>query len=206
MRIAGENWMRIAGENWMRIVDENCRGISENLIYYCMRIGWELSNIFAWVNIFILDLTSGFKGFGKDSRKTPRESFKCWDLVCLILEAWRYVLCLLRFRAASLSALVTCGVRWMCCLCAHYWWPRTRNAHNTEDSWLSRWPWAGEQLTHCPLGIWLWFWMCINFEMWCSDYIHEHSCNSTLVHDQVMAWCHQTTYYLNQYWPRSLSI
>ena len=40
--------------------------------------------------IFILDLTSGFKGFNKDSRKTVRESFKCWDLVRLILETWRY--------------------------------------------------------------------------------------------------------------------
>ena len=39
--------------------------------------------------IFILDLTSGFKGFGKDSRKTARGSFKCWDLVRLILETWR---------------------------------------------------------------------------------------------------------------------
>ena len=39
--------------------------------------------------IIIIDLTSGFKGFGKDSRKTVRESFKCWDLVRLILETWR---------------------------------------------------------------------------------------------------------------------
>ena len=31
------------------------------------------------------------KGFGNDSRKTPRESFKCWDLVRLILETWRYI-------------------------------------------------------------------------------------------------------------------
>ena len=29
--------------------------------------------------------------FGKDSRKTVRESFKCWDLVRLILETWRYL-------------------------------------------------------------------------------------------------------------------
>ena len=41
--------------------------------------------------IFILDLTSGFKGFVKDSRKTVRESYKCWDLVRLILETWRYI-------------------------------------------------------------------------------------------------------------------
>ena len=39
--------------------------------------------------VFILDLTSGFKGFGKDSRNTARESFKHWDLVRLILETWR---------------------------------------------------------------------------------------------------------------------
>ena len=41
--------------------------------------------------IFILDLTSGFKGFSKDSRKTVRESFKCWHLVRLILGTWRYI-------------------------------------------------------------------------------------------------------------------
>ena len=40
--------------------------------------------------IFILDLTSGFKGFGKDSHKTVRGYFKCWDLVRLILETSRY--------------------------------------------------------------------------------------------------------------------
>ena len=38
--------------------------------------------------IFILDLTSGFKEFGKDSRKKVRESFRYWDLVRLILQTW----------------------------------------------------------------------------------------------------------------------
>ena len=40
--------------------------------------------------IFVLDLTSGSKRFGKDSRKTVWESFKCWDLVRLISKTWRY--------------------------------------------------------------------------------------------------------------------
>ena len=35
------------------------------------------------------DLTSGFKGFGKDSRKPLRESFKNWNLVRLMLANWR---------------------------------------------------------------------------------------------------------------------
>ena len=35
--------------------------------------------------IFILDLTSGFNGFGKDNCKMRRESFKFWDFVRLII-------------------------------------------------------------------------------------------------------------------------
>ena len=51
--------------------------------------------------IFILDLTSGFKGFYNDSRKTVGESFKCWDLVPLILETWRYIQLLGMIREQS---------------------------------------------------------------------------------------------------------
>ena len=40
--------------------------------------------------IFILDLTSGFIGLGKDSCKMRRETFKFGDLVRLILEILRY--------------------------------------------------------------------------------------------------------------------
>ena len=34
----------------------------------------------------------GHDELSKDSRKTVREFLKCWDLVCLILETWRYLL------------------------------------------------------------------------------------------------------------------
>ena len=37
-------------------------------------------------NIFILDLTPGFIGLGKDICKTRQETFKFGDLMCLILE------------------------------------------------------------------------------------------------------------------------
>ena len=40
--------------------------------------------------IFILNLTPGFNGFGKDNYKMRREVFKFWDLVRLILETLRY--------------------------------------------------------------------------------------------------------------------
>ena len=40
--------------------------------------------------IFILDLTPGFNGLGKDNFKTRGETFKFWDLVRLISADWRY--------------------------------------------------------------------------------------------------------------------
>ena len=40
---------------------------------------------------FILDLTPGFNGLGKDNCKTRWETFQFWDLVQLILEVWQYV-------------------------------------------------------------------------------------------------------------------
>ena len=39
--------------------------------------------------IFILDLTPGSNGLGRDNCKTRRESFKFWGLVRLSLEVWQ---------------------------------------------------------------------------------------------------------------------
>ena len=41
--------------------------------------------------MFIIDLTCGFNGFGKDNCKTRQEKFKFWNLVRLILEIWWYI-------------------------------------------------------------------------------------------------------------------
>ena len=41
--------------------------------------------------IFILDLAPGFSGLGKDNCETKRKTFKCWDLVRLILVVWQYM-------------------------------------------------------------------------------------------------------------------
>ena len=40
--------------------------------------------------IFILNLIHGFNRLGKDNYKTRWETFKIWDLVCLLLEVWLY--------------------------------------------------------------------------------------------------------------------
>ena len=42
---------------------------------------------------FILDLTRGFNGLGKNNHKTRRETFKFGDLVHLILDIWTHMQC-----------------------------------------------------------------------------------------------------------------
>ena len=42
-------------------------------------------------DIFILNLTHGFNGLGKDNCKTRWETIMFWDWVRLILENWRYI-------------------------------------------------------------------------------------------------------------------
>ena len=61
----------------------NCRSL---------RCSWSIACRRCSNYIFILDLTPGFKGLGKDNFKTRWESFKFWDLVQLILETLRYTL------------------------------------------------------------------------------------------------------------------
>ena len=41
--------------------------------------------------MFILNLTSGFTGLGKDNYKASRETFKFWNSVSVLAEVWRYM-------------------------------------------------------------------------------------------------------------------
>ena len=55
--------------------------------YNCwsLRCSWSIANY-----IFLLNLTCGFNGLGKDNCKTRRETFMFGDWVRLILENWRF--------------------------------------------------------------------------------------------------------------------
>ena len=55
---------------------------------YCwsLRCSWSIASWHCSNYIFILDLTPGFNGLGKDNCKTRRETFKIWYLVWLILK------------------------------------------------------------------------------------------------------------------------
>ena len=57
------------------------------LSYLSWSIAWRRCSNY----IFILGLTSGFKGLGKDSCNARQETFKFWDIVRLILEILRYL-------------------------------------------------------------------------------------------------------------------
>ena len=56
-----------------------------------IRCSWSIACRRCSKNIFILDITIGFNGLGKDNCKTRRESFKFWYLVRLISEILRYI-------------------------------------------------------------------------------------------------------------------
>ena len=60
----------------------NCRSL---------RCSWSIACRRCSNYIFILELTPGFIGLGKDNCKTRRETFKFGDLVRLILEILRYL-------------------------------------------------------------------------------------------------------------------
>ena len=73
-------------ETW--IICENCHisNISCTLVGRC---SWSIACRRCSNYIFILDLTPGFNGLGKDNCKMRQQTFKFWDLVQFILEVWR---------------------------------------------------------------------------------------------------------------------
>ena len=58
---------------------------------WSLRCSWSIACRRCSNYIFILNLTPGFNGLGKDNYKMRREALKFWDLVRLILETLRYV-------------------------------------------------------------------------------------------------------------------
>ena len=56
---------------------------------WSFRCSWSIACRRGSNYIFILNLTPGVNGFGKDKYKMRREAFKFWDLVRLILETLR---------------------------------------------------------------------------------------------------------------------
>ena len=59
---------------------------------YSLRCSWSIACRRCSNYIFVLELMPGSNWFRKDNCKARRETFKFWDLVCLISEIWRYVI------------------------------------------------------------------------------------------------------------------
>ena len=64
---------------------------SRQLNCWSLRCSWSIACRRCSNYIFILNLTPGFNGLGKDNYKVRRETFKFGDLVHLILETLRYI-------------------------------------------------------------------------------------------------------------------
>ena len=77
---------------------------------WSLRCSWSIACRCCSDDIFILHLTPGFNGLGRDNCKMRRETSKCWDLVCIILEVWLYAYCtkdwLLLFQPNEVSVMV----------------------------------------------------------------------------------------------------
>ena len=58
---------------------------------WSLRCSWSIVCRRCSNSIFILNLTPGFNGLGKDKYKMRREAIKFWGLVRLILDTLRYV-------------------------------------------------------------------------------------------------------------------
>ena len=58
---------------------------------WSLRCSWSIACRRCSNYIFILNLTPGSNGLGKDNCKTRWEAFIFWDWVRLILENWRYI-------------------------------------------------------------------------------------------------------------------
>ena len=64
---------------------------SRQLNCWSLRCSWSIACRRCSNYIFILNLTPGFNGLGKDNYKMRREAFQFWDLVRLILETLWYL-------------------------------------------------------------------------------------------------------------------
>ena len=62
-----------------------------NIILESLRCSWSIACWHCSNYIFILDLTPGVNGLGKDNYKTRQETLKFGELVHLILEVWRFI-------------------------------------------------------------------------------------------------------------------
>ena len=60
-------------------------------MYCSLRCSWSIACRCSSNCIFIIDLSRGFSGLGKDNCKTRRETIKFWYLIRLILKLWRYM-------------------------------------------------------------------------------------------------------------------
>ena len=102
-KVKAEKFQKFA-KNWnfqilkKRNTPSNVVAISSKLWYkahFCgqlhcssLRCSWSIACQHCSNYIFILNLTHGFNRLGKDNCKTRQETFKIWDLLCLILKIW----------------------------------------------------------------------------------------------------------------------
>ena len=121
--------------------------LSKQLNCWSLRCSWSIARRRCSNYIFILDLTPGFNGLGKDNCKTRRESFKFCDLVRLILEILRYIyICVYTYVYMCVYSCWSCP--WLSESCND-----THVVFCTllDNKFVSNWNWSWKCV--CPLVI-----------------------------------------------------
>ena len=78
--------MSLSGTNYRKVSNIRRTLVGNKIVDHSDVVGASPAGAAPTTSSFSTLITSGFKGFGKDSRKTVQESFKFWDLVRLISE------------------------------------------------------------------------------------------------------------------------
>ena len=83
---------------------------SRQLNCWSLRCSWSIASRRCSNYIFILNLTPGFNGLGKENYNMRREASKFWDLVRLILETLRYALFSVMYILQSYGWFIVAGI------------------------------------------------------------------------------------------------
>ena len=131
---------------------------SRQLHWRLLRCSWNIACQRCSNYIFILNLTPGLNGLGKDNYKMRQEAFKFWDLVCHIRD-FKVLFCFGIFIASKLHQRHTLSIKlhWLSFLYGAMAYPQYHTKKITDETLvenylalLEQWlPWESCDFMRC---------------------------------------------------------
>ena len=89
---------------------------------WSLRCSWSSACRRSSNYVIIPDLTPGFNGLSKGNCKMRWETFKLWDLECLILEVWQCIISWYSTKSMWLLLIFRENLNFLITPCQHYAW------------------------------------------------------------------------------------